>query len=81
MQNIIKVSVRLNKSDNLEMFYYDEHKSLVSFCYEEGHNIVCLQYMYSCKKADIDISKAFIQKYNAGYEDRVQFIYAQKLKR
>ena len=78
---LIKTCVRLNKFNQLELFYYDEYKTLVSFTYAEGHNEYCLDYMYSCKPVDKLTATMFLIKYNASYSDNVELVYAQRLKR
>lgn len=76
---LIKTCVRINKSDQLELFHYDEHKTLVAFTYEEGHNECCLEYMYSCKLAEKDTAEAFILAYNMRFDDELLHIYSKRL--
>lgn len=76
---LVKTCVRLNKSDQLELFYYDDHKTLVSFCYEEGHNECCIDYMYSCKLVKQDTAEAFILAYNMRFDDEVVHVYIKRL--
>ena len=76
---LIKTCVRLNKSNQLELFYYDECKTLVSFTYAEGHNQCCLQYMYSCKLVEQDTAEAFILAYNMRFDDHTLHVYSKRL--
>lgn len=76
---LIKTCVRINKSNQLELFYYDERKTLVSFCYTEGHSECCLEYMYSCKLVKQDAAEAFISAYNMRFDDEVVHIYSKRL--
>ena len=75
----IKTCVRMNKSSQLELFYYDDNKTLVSFCYEEGHNECCLEYMYACKLVKQDTAESFISAYNMRYDDEVLHVYSKRL--
>ena len=46
----IEVVFRYDKEyDYVQMFYYDEHKSLVCFCLEEGHGEAGIPYYRSTK--------------------------------
>ena len=56
----IKTSVRLNKDNGLELFYYDEYLNLVSFTFKEGHNGACLAYMYQCKPVSKEYAESFL---------------------
>lgn len=76
---LIKTCVRLNKSNQLELFYYDEYKTLVAFTYAEGHNDCCLNYMYSCKLVDKLTATMFLIKYNTSYKVNVEHVFAQRL--
>lgn len=77
---LIKTSVRLNKFNQLELFYYDDyHKTLNCFTYAEGHNEACLAYMYQCKPVDQDTAEAFILAYNMRYDDDVLHVYSKRL--
>ena len=78
MGNIIKTCVRINKSNQLELFYYDDHKSLVAFTYSEGHNECCIDYMYSCRQVKQDTAEAFISAYNMRFEE-VLHVYSKRL--
>ncbi len=78
-KTLIKTCVRLSKSDRLELFYYDEHKTLLAFCYEEGHSECCLEYMYSCKLVKQDTAEAFILAYNMRFDDEVLHVYSKRL--
>ena len=80
-KTLIKTCVRLNKFNQLELFYYDEYKTLVSFTYAEGHNDCRLEYMYSCKPVDKLTATMFLIKYNASYSDNVELVYAQRLRK
>lgn len=64
-KTVIKTCVRLNKFNQLELFYYDENNELTCFTYAEGHNIASLAYMYSCKLVDSGKAEAFIFAYNS----------------
>ena len=64
-RTLIKTCVRLNKFNQLELFYYDENNDLTCFTYAEGHNTACLDYMYSCKLVDSGKADAFIFAYNS----------------
>lgn len=75
----IKTCVRTNKFNQLELFYYDHHKKLISFCYAEGHNECCIDYMYSCKLAKQDTAEAFISAYNMRFDDEVLHTYHKRL--
>ena len=47
---LIKATIRYNSKFNyIELFYYNEHKELVSYCQEEGHNSCCYDYYLSTK--------------------------------
>lgn len=74
----IKTCVRLNKLNQLELFYYCDNE-LNSFTYAEGHNIACLEYMYSCKLVDKETAEAFILSYNNNYNDDVIHVYSKRL--
>ena len=76
---LIKTCVRLNKFNQLELFYYDEYKTLVSFTYAEGHNDCCIEYMYSCKLVEQDTAEAFILAYNMRFDDHTLHIYSKRL--
>ncbi len=76
---LIKTCVRLNKFNQLELFYYDDHKTLVTFTYAEGHNECHLEYMYSCKLVKQDTAEAFILAYNMRFDDEVLHIYSKRL--
>lgn len=76
---LIKTCVRLNKLNQLELFYYDEHKTLVSFTYAEGHNDCCVEYMYSCNQVEKDVAEAFISAYNMRFDDEVLHVYSKRL--
>ena len=78
-KTLIKTCVRINKFNQLELFYYDEYRTLVSFCYAEGHNECCLEYMYSCKPVKQDTANAFISAYNMRFDDEVLHIYSKRL--
>lgn len=78
-KTLIKTCVRLNKSNQLELFYYDEYKTLVSFTYAEGHNECCLEYMYSCKMVDKLTATMFLIKYNTSYKVNVEHVFVQRL--
>ena len=65
----------MNKFNQLELFYYDEHKTLVSFTHAEGHNECCLEYMYSCNLVKQDTAEAFISAYNMHSDNEVVHIY------
>lgn len=78
-KTLIKTNVRLNKDNRLELFYYDEYKSLVCFTYAEGHNEACLAYMYQCKPVDQDTAEAFISAYNMRYDDNILHVYSKRL--
>lgn len=78
-KTLIKTCVRLNKFNQLELFYYDEHKALVSFTYAEGHNEACLSYMYSCKLVDQDTADAFLLAYNMRFDDNTLHVYSKRL--
>ena len=75
----IKTCVRMNKFNQFELFYYDEHKTLVSFTHAEGHNECCLEYMYSCKLVKQDTAEAFISSYNMRFDDEVMHVYSKRL--
>lgn len=75
----IKTCVRLNKFNKLELFYYDDHKTLVSFCYAEGHNECFLEYMYSCNQVEKDVAEAFISDYNMRSDNEVLHVYSKRL--
>lgn len=77
----IKTSVRLNKLNQLELFYYDDHNELTCFTYAEGHNTACLAYMYSCKLADKDTADAFILAYNNRFNDNTLHVHSKRLTR
>lgn len=78
-KTLIKTNVRLNKDNRLELFYYDEYKSLVCFTYAEGHNQACLSYMYQCKPVNQDTAEAFISAYNMRYDDDIIHVYSKRL--
>ena len=78
-KTLIKTCVRLNKFNQLELFYYDEYKTLVAFTYPEGHNECSLEYMYSCKLVEQDTAEAFILAYNMRFDDEVLHIYSKRL--
>ena len=78
-KTLIKTCVRLNKFNQLELFYYDEYKTLVAFTYAEGHNGCCLEYMYSCKLVEQGMAEAFILAYNMRFDDEVIHIYSKRL--
>lgn len=78
-KTLIKTSVRLNKFNQLELFYYDEYKTLNCFTYAEGHNEACLAYMYQCKPVDKDTAEAFILAYNMMYTCNVLHVYSKRL--
>ena len=80
-KTLIKTCVRLNKLNQLELFYYDDHKTLVSFTCAEGHNECCLEYMYSCKLVEQDTAESFILAYNMRSDDEVLHIYSKRLKK
>lgn len=61
---LVKTCVRLNKENQLELFYYGESSELICFTYAEGHSTACLAYMYSCKLVDSGKAEAFIFAYN-----------------
>ena len=75
----IKTCVRINKFNQLELFYYDDHKTLVSFTYAEGHNEACLDYMYSCKPVKQNTAESFILAYNMRFDDEIMHIYSKRL--
>ena len=76
----IKTSVRLNKFNQLELFYYDEQNEITCFSYAEGHeSAVPLEYMYSCKPVDKDTAEAFILAYNMRFDDEVLHVYSKRL--
>ena len=59
------------KFDRVEMFYYDEHLSLVCFTIEEGHNEACYDYYLSLQHTN-DAEprvKAWISNIIKCYED------------
>lgn len=65
----IPTVVKLNKKLNrLELFYIDEHE-IISFCYAEGHNVACKEYIFSLSHVDIETAEAFITDYNMRYPD------------
>lgn len=76
---LIKTSVRLNKFNQLELFYHDHHKTLNSFTYSEGHNEACLAYMYQCKPVAQDTAEAFILAYNMRFDDDTLHVYSKRL--
>lgn len=80
---LIKTCVRLNKFNQLELFYYDEHDELTCFTYAEGHNVACLDYMYSCKLVDSEKAEAFILAYNnygqSCVESHILFVPSKRL--
>ena len=80
-KTLIKTCVRINKFNQLELFYYDEYRALVSFTHAEGHNECCLAYMYSCKPVKQDTAEDFISAYNIRSDDEVLHIYSKRLKK
>lgn len=78
-KTLIKTCVRLNKFNQLELFYYDEYKTLVAFTYAEGHNEACLSYMYSCKLVAQDTAEAFILAYNMRFKYNTLHVYSKRL--
>jgi len=53
MSITIDVTFRYDKKfDRVEMFYYDEHKTLVCFSMEESHGEACYEYYLSLKPID-----------------------------
>ncbi len=78
-KTLIKTCVRINKFNQLELFYYDDHKTLVAFTYEEGHNECCIEHMYSCKLVKQDAAEAFILDYNMRFDDEVLHVYSKRL--
>lgn len=77
----IKTSVRLNKANQLELFYYDGYNELTAFTHAEGHNTACLSYMYSCKLVDKDTADAFILAYNNRFNDSTLHVHSKRLTR
>lgn len=75
---VVKLDKKLNR---LELFYIDEHNEIISFCYAEGHNIACKQYMYSLSHVDQETAEAFITAYNNRYldTDNCINIYSKRL--
>lgn len=63
---VVKLDKKLNR---LELFYIDENNEITSFCYAEGHNIACKQYMHSLSHVDIETAEVFITAYNMRYPD------------
>lgn len=43
-QNKIRAVIRIEKDGTPALFYFDEHKDLVCFTFEEGHNIASYGY-------------------------------------
>ena len=78
-KTLIKTCVHLNKFNQLELFYYDDHKTLVSFCCEEGNNECFLEYIYYCKLVEQDTAESFILAYNMRYDDEILHIYSKRL--
>lgn len=79
-KTLIKTSVRLNKSNQLELFFYDDHKTLNCFTFAEGHNEACLNYMYSCKAVDQDTAEAFLLVYNSHCnDDKFLHVFSKRL--
>ena len=78
-KTLIKTCVRLNKLNQLELFYYDEYRTLAAFTYAEGHNDCCLEYMYSCKLVEQDTAESFISAYNMRSDDEVLHVYSKRL--
>lgn len=75
---VVKLDKELNR---LELFYIDENNEITSFCYAEGHNIACKEYMYSLSHVDQDTAEAFITAYNLRYLDTDNYInvYSKRL--
>lgn len=85
---VIKCQVRRNKVNNeLELFYYDEYRDTVCFCFSEGHNNASHRYrLEDCKPAALDVQKEFINKVQKYYDsipddERVILKLVQKLNR
>ena len=65
MSITIDVAFRYDKKwDRVEMFYYDEHKTLVCFSMEESHGEACYEYYRSLKPIDTK-SQHQMDKYRA----------------
>lgn len=68
---VVKLNEKLNR---LELFYIDEYNEITSFCYAEGHNIACKEYVYSLSYVDPAMAAAFITAYNMRYLDIDNYI-------
>ena len=75
---VVKLDKKLNR---LELFYIDEYNEITSFCYAEGHNIACKEYVYSLSHVDLATAEAFITAYNMRYSDTDKYIniYSKRL--
>lgn len=65
---LIKTCVRLNKMNQLELFYYGVN-GLECFTFAEGHNVSSLQYMYDCELVDQAKAETFLFAYNSYYSN------------
>lgn len=78
----INTVVKYNKQLNcLELFYLDQRNDLVCFCFKEGHNLACKEYMYSLDHVSEEAAKAFIHSYNNNADFGLEFIYSKRLQR
>ena len=60
----INCVVRIDRNNELNLFYYDERGDIVCFTLSEGHSNACLQYMYSCNPCtDNAAAQAMVGRY------------------
>ena len=64
---LVKTCVRLNKFNQLELFYYSDKNTITCFTFAGGHNECCIRYMYDCELVDSAKAEAFILAYNGLY--------------
>lgn len=78
----INCVVRVDSNNELNLFYYDERKDLVTFTLSEGHSNACLEYMYSCKPCtDNEAAQSMVDRYNSIGDDSVVFKLKKRLSR
>ena len=83
-KTLIKTCVRLNKFNQLELFYYSDDNTITCFTYAEGYNECCIGYMYDCKLVDASTADAFTFSYNsmnAHIDDGVLFTPSKRIYR
>ena len=82
MKTYINCVIRIDRNNELNLFYYDEMGDIVCFTLSEGHSNACIQYMYSCKPcSDNSTARAMVDRYNSIGDDSVVFKLKKRLTR